>query len=98
MIMFQPDKFHDQIHEPQHGHWDKGKQKNGDYTLVYLRPVVYRSYHGKQASISKGWVAMEGVNKEGKEQWWKLSNWMPAALTSCTGQGGDIKCDSADNQ
>ena len=75
MIMCQLDKFDDKIHEPQHGHWDKSKLKAGDYKLVYLRPVLYRSYHGKQAC--KGWVAMEGVHKEeaetdgkAKGPWW----------------------------
>ena len=62
LIMCQPNKFDDKIHEPQFGHWDKQKQKADDYTLIYLRPVVYRSYLGKQAC--KGWVAMEGVHKE----------------------------------
>ena len=64
--MCQPDKFHDQIHEPQFGHWNKRKQKTNDYTLVYLRPVVYRSYRGKRAC--KGWVAMEGVDEEAERQ------------------------------
>ena len=45
----EPDTYHADLHDRYHGHWDK---RQTSQPLIYVQPVVYRSYHG--TVMSKG--------------------------------------------
>ena len=52
IIVYLPKKFDEEFHKQSYQHWD---EDIGDsQTLIYARPVVYRSFHGNV--ISKGLV------------------------------------------
>ena len=61
LIVYQPKKFDSQIHEPEHGRWDKHAK---EAELIYIRPVVYRNYEGVVAC--KGWVANTATGQQSK--------------------------------
>ncbi len=52
MVIFEPDTIADHTHERELDYWD---HSNPGAKLIYLRPVVYRSYQGDLAC--KAWVA-----------------------------------------
>ncbi len=52
MIILEPGTIAEQTHEREFGYWDPS---NTSTQLIYLRPVVYRSYQGDIAC--KAWVA-----------------------------------------
>ena len=51
LIVCQPEKFDDKLIDPEATHWNKDLKT---FSLVYTRPVVYRSYHGMMAV--QGWA------------------------------------------
>ncbi len=53
MIIWEPKKFTEQTHEREFGYWNPSASH--DSPLIYIRPVVYRSYQGDLAL--KAWVA-----------------------------------------
>lgn len=42
VIVIKPETYDDQLHERYFGHWDKSQSRS----LIYVTPVVFRSYHG----------------------------------------------------
>ena len=63
LIVCQPEKFDDQIHDQEGRYWD---EQANECELVYLRPVVYRNYEGIVAR--KGWVANTAPIQQGNSQ------------------------------
>ena len=59
LIVCQPNQFDPRIHDPEVEYWD---EHVNDFPLIYIRPVLYRSYVGVLAQ--KGWVANTATAKQ----------------------------------
>ena len=51
IVIMEPKTFDTELHDRYHGRWDK---HHNSKPLIYVQPVVYRSYHG--VIMSKGVV------------------------------------------
>ena len=51
IVVTEPETYNAELHDRYHGRWDKHQNSQ---PLIYVQPVVYRSYHG--VLMSKGVV------------------------------------------